>query len=297
MSISFALFLKTMNDKTYAQNLTRAQLLLTSLVTFCTFPVNLVIVVPSSEQAAAAAVLTSSGNITVSFMNDETLIPNTRYIKTTSWFKAQILKIAYVAQATTDYVLVLDPDVVALRSFAETDLVSSAGIYNNHLIGKRSTVVVYSNALAILAGDLTNVVPPGTAFAKQPYAKQINTKLKSIQLTPAIYQVSEMVLLIAALTAKNITLPQLALTGGFTIESLYSTFTQLNNSFNTTDNDLVGSHFHTMGTTDNSNLWFDPTTGIFGLISSRLNVPANQVISIWRNSVGDLSGLPAKGVG
>jgi hypothetical protein len=292
MSISLFLPLKTTDDSTYAQNLQRAQLLLVSLVKFCTFATTLTICTPADQQAAAQAVLASSGNVTVAFVNDEAIVPGITASTAKSWFKAQILKMAFVAQATTDYVLVLDPDVVATKNFAETDLVTALGIYNNKLVRKQSHLVIYNNAVGLLLAGLQGISPLGTKPAKQPYLSQVNTKLLTMYLTPAIYKVTTMQALIAALAAKQVTLLPLALTGGWTIESLYTTYAQLNSLFMIQDADLVGTHYNVDGSTDNSNLFFDPSTGIFSFISSRLGITANQASFIWRVSVGDLSGLP-----
>lgn len=287
MSVSFILTLKTTDDGFYAKNMQRANLLLTSLVKFCTFPVTLVVCVPEAELSAAKAAITSQGNITVSFIGDEDALPGITTSPARPWFKAQILKMALVANATTDYVLALDPDIVAVRSFAQTDLVSVDGIYNNRLIDKQARLVIYNNAIGILDKGLAGISPYPTKPVDYPYKSQIDYKLKTMHTSPAMYSVSVMKSLIQALSAQSVGLVPLAEARGFTIETLYTTFAQLNNAFNTADSDLLGTHYNSGGLTDNSNMWFDPESGIFSFISSRLRVSAWKAKSLWQAAVGN----------
>lgn len=116
--------LKTTSDSTihdYGNNLWRAQYLVASLIKYLSEPLDLYIVCPPDELAASQSAITANGNLTINWVNVETVLPGITASTSPGWYKQQAITLAFAAAQTTA-VLKLDPDMLLVRPLSEADL-------------------------------------------------------------------------------------------------------------------------------------------------------------------------------
>lgn len=107
--------------KDYDGNLWRARCLIESLERHLTEPLNLVVCSPAAEMQTLYTEMPISRRVTITFVDENTIIPGISAAGCPGWYKQQALTIQFAADQKRA-TLRLDPDIWLTRSLSEADL-------------------------------------------------------------------------------------------------------------------------------------------------------------------------------
>jgi hypothetical protein len=147
-----------MSNRNYVNNVWRTQLLIKSLDKYFASPVTMMIVSPSTDLPTIQAQITGTSKITLTFIDQETILPGITASTIPGWYKQQILSLAVAVINPTLTILKLDPDLILVENIDHPDFFQGSKTGNEMWrIQANNLVVPYIECTKLLRKTIPNL--------------------------------------------------------------------------------------------------------------------------------------------